>query len=342
MVNRVFNESVFSSYANLQSFFNSSDAIQNVLSQKDMLRPTVCAPYDVQLSWKWKICQIATFPFRWILAIFLRCTATTLSCFGISQWAKRLKSHAKHINIGFEFCSEESTRLFKIKSSLNRSNEKGEIVNSHPSIPANKLTDPRVKKRTFCSVVNEVRFGHSGGICRGMSYWFLYLYLKTKDQFCDPRSHMAALGKQFSRGGGMDPTLLQSLKLQKGKLLNLKIGSQPIHSTNPRPVRTIKVSPAQFRSNASEMIHQLQNVPTGAYVLGLPIHETAFVKINERLGYFFEPNRGIIEIQGNELGEKLYSLIDRSLNATGDGAEEEREYDVTPLYIALTSVSLRI
>ena len=34
-----------------------------------------------------------------------------------------------------------------------------------------------------------------------------------------------------------------------------------------------------------------------------------FIKINEELGYFFDPNYGIIEIQGRELAEKLYDIV---------------------------------
>jgi hypothetical protein len=113
--------------------------------------------------------------------------------------------------------TEESTQLFKIKSSVNCPDSKGKIVTKTPSIPQSKVIDNRVRKRTFCDSKKAIEFNHTEGICRGMCTWFLYLYLMTKRQFSDsdPRSHMDALGRQFVKGGGVDPTLLQSLNVRK-------------------------------------------------------------------------------------------------------------------------------
>jgi hypothetical protein len=113
----------------------------------------------------------------------------------------------------------------------------------------------------------------------------------------------------------MDPTLLQTIYLRKGKLLNLKIGPQ-----DPRGQRTalIKHTPSQWKANRSEVIRQINAIPAGAYALGLPRHLTAFIKIDDQLGYFFDPNHGVLEIQGNELAEKLYDQVSNTLKETGE------------------------
>ncbi len=313
---RIFNESVLQNYANLQGFFNRSLAIQEVLSKKDELYSDIPVPFDPNLDCKWQVCQIATSPFRWILAVFLKAVAAGLDCCGSSHLAKDMKNWSVHLIIGFDAFSNETTKVAKITASMNHPNREGKIVNEHSSIPESRVATS-IREQTFCFLYKKIKFGHYQGICRGMSFWFLYLYLKTKDQFSDPRAHMAALGEQFKNGGGMDPTLLQSISLGTGELLNLKIGTQSAVETSCR--KLIEHTPDRWRSNSANIVRQLQAMPVGAYAVGLPCHQTAYVKINDQLGFFFDPNHGIIEIQGPDLAQKLYERVSRSLKGTGDG-----------------------
>jgi hypothetical protein len=333
-------------------FFNRSGAIQEVLNKKNKPYSGIPVPVNAKLNGKWQVCQIVTAPFRWVLVIVLKAVAAGFKCCGPSQIAKHLKNCSKHLKIGFEICSEEATKLFKITNSQNSPNREGKIVQRHPPIPESRVT-PSLIYRTFCPIHHEINFNHgSGGICRGLSSWFLNLFLKTKNQFNDPRSHMAALGKQFKNGGGMDPVLLQNIYLHTGDLLNLKIGTQPADAnrlpitpeqirnmpagTYDVPIELIQSTLSQWRSN-SEMIHQLRNIPTGAYAVSLPFHSVAFVKINDALGYYFDPNHGIIEIQGNELAEKLYEQVCISSNE----CEEAGNTDTSRERVSFTPVTLR-
>jgi hypothetical protein len=315
---RIFNASILENYANLQNFFNQSQAIQEVLTEKDKPYSGIPIPLDSNLACKWQVCQIVTSPLRWILAVFLKTVAAGFEHCGSSQIAKDMKNWSVHLIIGFDAFSNETTKVFRIAASINDPNKEGKIVNEHPSVPESRVA-VSVRERTFCSIYKKIKFGHHQGICRGMSFWFLYLYLKTKDQFSDPRAHMTALGEQFKNGGGMDPTLLQSIFLRTGDLLNLKIGTQSASES----VRTqlIEHTPDQWRSNSTDILLQLRAMPVGAYAVGLPRHQTALVKINDRLGFFFDPNHGIIAIQGPELAQKLYEKISHTLKTTGDGRE---------------------
>jgi hypothetical protein len=319
---RVFNEFVFNSYTNLQNFFLRSDAINQVLSRRDKPFSKVLVPLNSSLAGKWQVCQIATSPFRSVLAVVMEITSSIARLLGATGFAKQAKTGAQYLLAGFELYSEEPTKLFKIKNTANGTNALGSVINKTPMIPESRITDPKIKKKTWCSFYNGIKFNYNRGICWGISFWFLYLYLKTKDQFSDPRSHMAALGKQFAHGGGVDPTLLQNIHLRKGKLLGLKIGTQPAHVHAPGVFALSSETPAKWRSSAPEITHLLQSMPAGAYKIILPIHSTVFIKIHDKLGYFFEPNYGITEINGAALGEKLYQLVSYSLKKTGDIDED--------------------
>ncbi len=330
---RIFNASVFTNYPNLQNFFNQSPAIQEVLNKKNEPYSGVPLPLNPNLDCKWQVCQIATSPFRMVLVVFLKTVAAGLDCCGSSHLAKDMRNWSVRLIIGFEVFSTATTKVSKIAASLNDPNREGEIVNKHPSISENQVPT-NVRELTFCQVYHEIKFGHYNGICRGESFWFLYLYLKTKDQFSDRRAHMATLGEQFKDGGGMDPTLLQSINpLGTGQLLNLNIGTQSVADTAYVPVRLIEHTPNEWRSQSAEMTRQLKVMPAGAYAVGFPRHQTAFVKIDDELGFFFDPNRGITEIQGPELAEKLYERVSRTLEETGDNGRASSRVYFTPVML---------
>lgn len=329
---RVFNESVFHSYSNLQNFFNQSPSVQEVLSKKNEPYSGVAIPIKANLSGKWLVCQIASAPFRWLLRIYLDTIEIILEMgFNATHAANRFRNWSSLLKAGFQFHSEDRTKLFNIATARNHPNQEGKRVNNHPAIPASRVPD-KVRKRTFCSIVHEVKFRHNRGICRGMRDWFLNLYLKTKNQFADPRAHIAAIMEQFTNGGGLDPTLMHSIFIRGGKLLNLRVGKR---DSQGRWIRyyVIRNTIAEFREKSSEMVRQIKGLPAGAYAVGLPTHATAFIKINDQLGYFFDPNHGAIEISGNELSEKLYEELRETLERTYDEKEgEASEYiDFSPI-----------
>jgi len=312
---RTFNKSIFDSYANLQNFFYRSEAMNQVLSSKDDSYSKALIPLNSNLSGRWLVYQIATAPFRSISAFILNILAKAASFMGATQVSKQAKSWAQHHEAGFAIYSETPTKLFRIKNTANGPNAEAQIVKTTPAIPENLITNSKVKKRTYCYQLQKVDFNHNRGICRGMSFWFLYLYLKTKNQFRDMRNLMAALGKQFTTGGGIDPTLLHSINLRKGKLLGLKIGTQAPRT--PESTRLLQCPAHQWESSAQRIALQLQNMPNEAYVIRLPIHTIAYIKIHDQLGYFFDANHGITEINGTHTGEKLYELISQSFEDTG-------------------------
>lgn len=192
-------------------------------------------------------------------------------------------------------------------------------VAKHPPIPVSQI-GKRLKRIAGLHLFKEVNFALPSGICRGICLWFLYLYLNTKDLFSDPRVHMAALGEQLENGGGIEPTLLQSFYVGIDEFLNLAFGpEEEVDPTYIFSTSLLEYTPDQWRLNSSRVIRKLDTLLPNAYCIGTPQHCTAFVKIDDQFGYFFDPNHWIIEIQGNELPEKLYNQVSRALKETGDG-----------------------
>lgn len=365
---RVFNTSVFQSYTNLKNFFQQSDAINQVLSKKDIpYTKTIFAedPFcltNPHLAWHWKVCQVATFPVRILLVIplflverFTALVGTLSSCGPIRQCAKTLKLGWRHLNAGFNVYSEAPTKRYLIKTAVNEPYAHGKLVDRSTDIKPSEITDPKVKKRTYS---NGVKFGQGDkGICKGMCTWLGYLYLKTKDQFSDPRAHIAALGKQFKHGGGMDPVLLQAIDAQKGGLLGLKIGAQPrgaavvdewplVSGAGKARVLTTYNTPLyskeayKWNSSSIENISAIQNLPVGFHFVRVPKHMTAYIKINDKLGYFFDPNDGFLELRGDNVAEELHACVSEVLDyctkrETVSGGQKVHEM------VAISPITLR-
>lgn len=60
-----------------------------------------------------------------------------------------------------------------------------------------------------------------------------------------------------------------------------------------------------------------------------------YVKVDSSLGFFFDPNNGITEINGEAQGENLYKLILTSFNQTKEITAKlfpnQKEIELTPV-----------
>ncbi|MBS0607026.1 MAG: hypothetical protein KF898_04110 [Parachlamydiales bacterium] len=304
-----FNTSILDSYDSLRGYFHSSPAINQVLRGNNSLDYKVFTPQNPNLAGIWEVCQIITEPFRWLIAFVLKqISAQLVSHFGKCETAQQIKMASKYVTAGFNLLSDTPTKIFLLQKTRNRSNDHG-IVSDTPPIPIHQILDPRVRNRTYNLIQNEIIFSYPDGICRGISDWFLFIYLKTKDQFTDHRSHMAALGKLFSKGGDAEPTLLQSLYLKNGKILDLKIGMQTGRPSGTYGAPITDQVFCDWKNSSEAMIQEIGNLPAGSYQLCIPFHQMTYVKINDQLGFLLDPNEGVLEINGEGLAETLYSLI---------------------------------
>jgi hypothetical protein len=329
MPQRAWDSSVVHSYSKLKNYFIESYAINQVVSKKHKRTTRTLNPLNPNLAFKWRVCNIATFPLRLPLLIILVLISKISSLAGKNKVRTYTRDGARFLYRGFNTYSQEPTKIFRLHWAQNGPDKRGDIVNNTPFIPMSQIPDEKVHNRTFCSIYRGVKFNHQNGICRGMCDWFMYLYLNTKEQFSDPRSHMCMLGKQFKNGGGQEPTFLQSINIKKGKLLGLKVGTQNVGS----PSKCLhKWATVEWNSRKSEMVQQLQNIPPGVYSTWVPRHATAYIKIHDSLGFFFDPNHGITEINGPSQGEQLYTLISTALSNTGESKTASHNFiTITPV-----------
>jgi hypothetical protein len=194
-----------------------------------------------------------------------------------------------------------------LQTTINKPQKGTEDLTEHPQIP---LTDPRLQKRSFSS---NVFIHENRGICRGMSDWFNYLYLHTRDFFADPRNHMLTLGKVFAEGGPKEAIFLQGIYTRDGKILNMKIGMKTGRSL-PKPNQRIAL---KVNGGKRELVNpalaekQIDSLKPGIYEVRFPVHQCSYLKVSECLSYYFDPNLGILEIKGPILGKKLMLFWDR-------------------------------
>ena len=198
---------------------------------------------------------------------------------------------------------------------VNRLNEKGESIKQTPPFSEEAINDQLVRKKLIRCETGEIKFELRGrGHCRGICQWFIYLYLHTKNQFSDSVTHLAAIQKEFKVSVGKEAALLQRLHVNKGKLLGLNIGTQSTGSVlMDFPLPSLEIDYAEWQPGttafwAQSTIEKLENMKPDVYFLTNHNHAMVYIKISPMLGFFFDPNRGIKEINGPQ-GKALHSLI---------------------------------
>lgn len=222
----------------------------------------------------------------------------------------------------------ENTQLYLIQKMKNRPNEQGLTLEKANPIHAQDL-DRKVRKRVYCPVT----FNHRDGICSGECDWFGYLYLKTKQHFPDPRAHLFVIAALFKDGGGVEATLLQNIRLLKGKMLGLKVGAQPVHSPDPVPFPLMTKTVNAWKQHSKAIIQSLQQLKPGIFRTDVPEHSTLYIKINSSLGFYMDPNEGVIEINGTEQGMFLHALMQYSFLAVK--GDPKKVFSVTPITLRI-------
>ncbi len=134
------------------------------------------------------------------------------------------------------------------------------------------------------------------GVCSGMSDYFGYLYLKTKDKVKNPTAHLRALGKIFEKGANPQAIFLQ-------------IGYRPLDYLHRYEIDTLlKDHPV------SEKIQKIRGLAPGIYKFilsyseGYP-HAVVYIKESEGLGFFYDPNQGVIRLSGRDQAKKLVAIL---------------------------------
>lgn len=300
----IFNLSVVESYDSLRHFFNGQEAIDEILKKKDQVHSKTLQRINAELPFHWQVCQDLSYPLRLISAYVLTILGKWMKKLHLPLISRQLKDLSKEFRTGFNVLSIDTTAIFTLKATVNCPNLSGKEVNDHPDIPISSIPDPLVRRQFFDDDIaaGRIPLYQKQGICKGISEWFCYLYLKTKDQFKDPRQHMAALGKYFAKGGGPEATLLQSMVIDRGGLLGLRFGMDDR--------RGVLYSASSWKSSSPEThAETFQKFSAGVYQFFVLNHAVTYIKINDQLGFLFDPNRNIKEFHGPAQGTKLHAAI---------------------------------
>jgi hypothetical protein len=292
-----FSSEVLSSYSNVRQFFRGQSSIEQLKRESE-------SPQIVH-GHRWSCWYKHTQPLLFVYAVFLNRILFVLEHRNAAKLAASVaklkdKIIAKYIARSIQLGPAQEGNPLLLIPTRNLPAPGTEDVSRHPPISYDKIPDRRLQKRTFR---DPVSFNPEKGICRGSSFWFLYLYLQTRPLFTNPQDHAVALGKLFALGAPREAVLLQSLYIKKGKLLNVRVGTLD-HPRTRHPLETISIDNTG-KVNAIEGKTKINNLPTGAYFIGLALHACAYIKIDQTLAYFFDPNRGIYEIRGRSQGEQL-------------------------------------
>lgn len=293
-----------STYEGVEYFLRGDKAIGKVLACQKKMPVAERVPQERNLQGRWSVCHSLTSGCLKMVALIFSELAYFFSFCGCESLAIYLRGKSLSLEGKNSDLSVPST--FKlVGKTINRPNEKASIYNQLDPIP---VVDPKLKKRLF-SPKSHLKFGHVGGICRGEVDWFLKLYLKTRAQCSDSQQHMKALARRFKKGGPAEATLLQSIYVRNGKILGLKNGMRSAFSKCYFP-DVLRFCANDLHSTQKVINqYQLESLPPGAYKIGLPFHATAWIKISDELGYFFDPNEGVTEIKGGNQSAALFNKL---------------------------------
>ncbi len=167
-------------------------------------------------------------------------------------------------------------------------------INTHRLDSSDYYLKPRMRIPFDTIPDTGLDFFHEDGMCRGMCFWFVFLYFKTQGQFPDIEQHLRAVGQQFAQGASREAAFLQSLDPEKPPLYDLlRLNTHYNYSKIGTTGKTIE-----------QIFREFYVRPPGVYGIYTSTHNVIYIKIDENRQYLFEPNKGCIKIASNELFKK--------------------------------------
>ncbi|NGX37890.1 MAG: hypothetical protein K1000chlam2_01058 [Chlamydiae bacterium] len=142
-----------------------------------------------------------------------------------------------------------------------------------------------------------------GGVCRGSSTWFVYLYLKTQPLFKIPGQHARAVATQFKSGAPSQAALSQAL-YRPEVLLDIKNIEQKDH----------KISCHELDCNKESAREKIRTLSEGIYRVGVHKHSIVYIKISDTKGYVWDPNDGLFPMTG----EEMFQMVRKDYHKSGD------------------------
>lgn len=150
---------------------------------------------------------------------------------------------------------------------------------------------------------DSVRLYREEGGCRGGTEWFATLVLMTQEAFAgkDIGAHLVAVAKQFETGYSSEAALLATFT-QAQRLLGTQASLQKEEVL--RPYELDKDEPA--------CLAKLEALDAGIYCVGVPNHRLVYIKVDEKEGYLWDPNPGLIDLSGADHQQLLLKEVKKT------------------------------
>lgn len=290
------------SYDALSNYFNAN--ADEAIAQIEAYEPPAVLDYRWQIAW-----LVITTPLRIMLEIFLTCLEPLLKCLGASHLA--IRCHILYAHLATEdyflYTLLEGRADAIMAPLFNTYAFSASDVYLAPTVKTELIHDQKVFN-TFelDKEWNKVDFYRPDGVCRGITTWFTYLFLRTQENFAkNPDGQMQAIGSLFYWGAPAPAALLQAL-CNGEVFLN-------VHATQLHRI------PLTAQEATRDTIHSaLKDAAPGAYEVWFTTHRIGYIKINDQLGYVIEPNGGVFKIEGKEhalnVADYLWSYRSRRNN----------------------------
>ena len=163
-------------------------------------------------------------------------------------------------------------------------------INTHRKDTEDFYLQPSAPPSFTDKITESLNYFHDNGMCRGMCYWFVHLYFKTKSSFSDPEQHLQAVARQFEQGAPRQAAFLQSIKDLPFLYSLLKLNLE-------EDVVKIKVE----GKKTEEILQEMQPPHPGVYGIYTSSHQVMYFKLDDNREYLFEPMIGCVKISSPEL-----------------------------------------
>ncbi len=265
--------------------------------------------------------------------IFETCTATLkflalkiiaelANLLGATPFATRCSMHAEHI-VCRMLSLKDRLMVGKdfLVTSRNLPRKKDYKFYTQPPIPLS-AQGAHIKQLSKRNPTGQIDFLGNAGICSGISDWFIYLYLKTKQHALNPTEHLRAVGKIFEKGGPTQAVFLQNfpshpllyrhdhVREDFAKALE-QYGPAQVARCNPDQCASLILRHSFNKHHPIEQkIQKIENLPPGAYKVAVKGHAMVYIKESKDLGFLYDPNIGVIKLRGPDHAQKLLEYPD--------------------------------
>lgn len=258
---------IFTSDFHLSRFLSGEEALKRIEHYN--------APNQSLYFGRWSVVWITVkAPFEWVISYIAYCGAHLAYVCGLQKLER--------------ICTVFSYQMLRDSKQLAHQNEWGEklLVPSFGwhetctwdlyglgSYERSAIQSGKLRACLFpTEVARDLRLYSPKGGCRGMSYYFVKLFLQS--------GNLKAVAEEFRRGVPKEATLLQGT-FDNTQLLGL---SEVDLGTEER---------------------EIEELPPGVYILGTLTHSMVYIHLEDRNSFLFDPAIGLLKLTPEEIKDHV-------------------------------------